>query len=585
MVSANVEIANYKDDFEALSTGDTASSSSNTLTREGSGVEDTSPKAKAAEDPYGFALSPIHTSDLHTSSVSDSKFHSSLFTAIKLADDTESESPVKPKSRMGSLDKSDGVKLLKSRSSLLNIDPSLPMNSKLTPELTESSNSSHTDIAQHKFTPLAPIPSDHLVASDSIRADPIPEGVERSPQVLEPLKTMEMPPKIDLVDSNRPVEQTVKWQDSKTPNLSSMGSDDPLLVKSGNGAPGSSQVGSGKLTQIPFTSSFQNIASAETVVDSLTVVTEVPNSSLGDMEGELTDLQSTLVRSGLPQIPITQPSPPVTSQSSTESIINEMSPGNSPSHETTVAEKPDHLAGDPTHYSDLNIQEIIRAITGEELACITKEILESSPPKKVDLSPSSHVAKGARKLKSNAPTGVKLGDRTKPKRTQNSMAKQKTKLSSSRESLASQASKKSDLSFRKQTTGVIARSKNKRGIAHSKNETGKEKSAPSSQLTTKKPEPFQRTSQLGNKRGEHTIKTKSNQKPALQDPHHPKYYYLSANQEESNPWSGIETDSNSDYFESSQRPVKFEEMAATYAKEVSAVYYHCTQQLLIIILL
>lgn len=549
----------YKDDFDSLSTQDHASSSgdsSNTVTHmeleaEGSALKEDATVMKETNNmQHGFTLSPIHTSSLQTTSLHDSgsNLESSLFADVRVPKEiskTEMESPSKPKLMITGLGDRHEKKLLIGRSSKSNAEErtpvTVPTSSVLPQELSSSTESSRSVIShstslndggQKKFTPLAPIPSESMAASGVIpKVDSITEEDKNVP-ILKPLGTGKILSKQFVVsDDSRPSELNVKAE----PVLSSVRSDTPGMV---HGESNSDLWRSAKLTTVPSSSSFHvnpNVGNSEAAIDSLTAVTDVPNSSVGGVDSELAELQSALARAGLPQIASTQ-----------QITRNEMSHGSTPSHKNTTTEKSDHPVEDLL-YDDFNIQEIIRAITGEELASAGKEILEGR-----DLPTASQ---GTRSMKNDSPRDLKCD--TKPKAVRSRTNKQKARLSSSRESLTSQTSK-SNLSFRKQTAS---------SAVHSRTNTNSNEKENSSQAVKKSKLP-QRSGKPGSKKSTGRALKQTQPAPSLS----PRPISSPMQHIESSPLSDLEVRSNTDLPGNQQRTrdsVKMVVMEEPVIKEVN----------------
>jgi hypothetical protein len=186
-----------------------------------------------------------------------------------------------------------------------------------------------------------------------------------------------------------------------------------------------------KLTSIPLPGVHQQqtAASNVTMADTKTVVTGAGNSSWGGkpVETELSRVQGALAAAGgAPQVKTAQHKSEKSPQPAAKSIDIEFSTDSELSesslHEGNAPRGTDH-PGTELDYEGLNIQEIIRAITGEELASVGKEILESDPVQEAPPEATATRRKGAL---------------VKVKRPASSQ--QKMHLSSSRESLVSNSS-------------------------------------------------------------------------------------------------------------------------------------------------
>lgn len=416
---------------------------------------------------HGFALSPIHT--LLTSPKSDvgsNSGNSSLIIDTKPSEETEFRPPAHPRVTPGSSYTKGDTKLLKGRSSkpsLLTAEQSppisVPTSSILPQEVTSSTESSVTvnssDQTQ-RLTPLAPILTDHAIKySESVHKVESISGSLKNERVLKPLQAENTSSKPSAVDSSKATTSGEEMKKYDVPVLSSASTAGVVASRSGNME--SSMVRTGKLTSVPSPSTHRaNITSNDTAMDTLTLVTDIAASPLAGegIDSELSRAHDALLaakpnaeqKSEVPtHLQLTARS--VRDQISTES---ECSESGSP-REGGVA-----LQSDPPEedlaYEGLNLQELIRAITGEELASVGREILEGSPRQEV--SPTAPVVKEARKFKR---TGSAPGEssRVKRKAEQSGISKQKPHLSSSREVLASSTS------LRKPTAASAAHSKTK----------------------------------------------------------------------------------------------------------------------------
>lgn len=474
----------YTDYFESLSTRDAASSggSSSTITQD-----------SAAAKQHGFALSPIHASVMYASELSDSS--SSMGSHAK----SESETP---KVATTGLSMKSDSKLLKGRASkpsLLNSKQSpivsapasniLPQDSVESSKSIDSSHSSFT-VSDSKFTPLAPLSDHHVVPSNiAQKVDSVTDSNrDKNTSVLKPLETDSALVKPNEGDRNKPVSG---WDGQKhdVRMLSSVSSDIPLLVQSNEN---DTQLQPGRRLSNVLTSSLHH----NSTVDTLTAVTDIADSSIaGATDGQLTEVQSALVAAGLSQINTAQQKPetPTHFQHSARSAAEGLC---IPSHERGVAGASDDPAKDLT-YESLNIQELIRAITSEEIASAGKEILEGTPMQ--ELPPPPKVVK--RTLKVKPKTVDTSADHSGFKAKQTVTSKQRTQLSSSRESLLSQGSR-SDSSLRKQTA------------PHSRTKTrssGRDNSTRTAQANTKR-------SKLPHKSDKEAVKTNIGHKQAQKAP-------------------------------------------------------------------
>lgn len=514
----------YKDDFESLSTRDAVSSgsSSDTITHVGSVSGDVSLKQETiraspdADMQRGFVLSPIHDTQLSPMSDLGSTFgNSSLFTDAKPTEpQSPSKSPSHSKMATGSPYIKGDAKLLKGRSSkpsLLNTEqpPAPPTGSILPQEMTSSTESSVTtssyaEQTQQIFASLAPISTDPSVkVSDSVhKVESITGGGLKSANVLKPLQVEKAFSKPGTGNSNRPPTSSVDKYD--VPVLSSASTEG---VEAGR-----KESSTGKLTSVSSPSVHHlNARSNDTVVDTLTVVTDIADSSLGgEGDGELSRVQSALVATEQPQIKSAQHKTETSStrlQPTAKSIDGEFSTASEFSESSprgSITEKPD-LPERELNYEGLNIQELIRAITGEELASAGRDILEGSP--RPEAPPEASTDKITQKFKrtGSAPGGSKV--KRKPEQS-GIMSKQKSHLSSSRDSLASNSS-----SLRKPTGA---------GAAHSRTKTrssGKDNGTPVTGQESKRSRLPQKTTKLGNIGGEQAAsKALPRPSPAINKP-------------------------------------------------------------------
>ena len=455
----------YTDDFESLSTRDGVSSggSSNTITQDHMGLG-TSLQDSASKQ-HGFFPSPIHTGIMYASDLQLSDSNSSIGSHLKSESETpevdptglsmksESETPPTelsmksesktPKVAPTGLSMKSDSRLLKGRASkpsLLNSKQSpvvsAPTSSILPQESAEggkSNDSSHSSFSDPKFTPLAPLSDHRVVPSDMARKveSAVIDNRDKDTSVLKPLETDSALVKPNEVDSTKP---PLGWDGQKhnAHMLTSVSSDIPSLVPEND-----IQLQPGRrLSNVMTSSLHQN----STAVDTLTAVTDIADSSIaGVTDSQLAEVQSALVAAGLSQIDTThqKPDTPTHFQPSTGNVAEELCV---PSHEGGV-DAVSNPAKDLT-YESLNIQELIRAITSEEITSAGKEILEGTPMQK--LPPPPKIFKRALKLKPKAvDTSI---DRSGFKAKQTGMSKQRAQLSSSRESLGS----RSDSSSRKQ---------------------------------------------------------------------------------------------------------------------------------------
>lgn len=450
----------YKDDFESLSTRDvvSSSSSSNTVThvRSASGgvalEEDTmSPSDSGVK--RGFALSPIHTVQMSPKSdLGSTSGNSSLVTDIRPTEDTESRPPANLVATSGSLYAKGDTRLLKGRSSKPSLLPSehpppmtVPTSSILPQKAsssTESSVTANSSDQTRRLTPLAPISTDHGIKySESVHKVESIAGSLKNESILKPLQTEKASSKPSAAESGKYTTSGAELKKYDVPVLSSASTEG--MAAGHSDCIENSTARAGRLTSA--STHHANVTSNDTAVDTLTVVTDIAASPLGGdgTDSELSRAHGALVAAE-PKLGITEKQSETSThlhpagksardQVSTES---ECSESGSPC-EGGVALRSD-LPGEDLAYDGLNIQELIRAITGEELASMGREILQGSSPRQ-EVSPTAPVVKDIRKLKR---TGSAPGEssRTNRKPELSGISKLKTHLSRSRESLTSNPS-------------------------------------------------------------------------------------------------------------------------------------------------
>ncbi len=458
---------------------------------------------------HGFTLSPIHTSSEMTSPGVRSSLEKSLpFEGTKpVGESMKTEPPAgvslktetsKRKVTTGLSDRSD-LKLLEKRTSkpsALNAEqlPSTPqyLNSSTESGISATSQSSANIDGEHlrKLTSLAPLPRDHAATSDKTRGgvDSTSGMIGKDTYVLKPLEAEKSSTLASLGKSasTQSIGGKLDVQDSSAPVLLAVGSDDPVLGRN-TGAP----LRSAGLTDVPPPSTIPDCASVSTKSmdkkisrDTLTAVTDIPITPVPDLASQLAELQGSLLTDKPPQVTSTQYSsqPHTQLQASTQGIgIDLPHQASHPLHENITTVELDELATDSV-YGNLDIQNIIRAITCEEIASIGKDILKTrrkqshSPPqmpKRARKATAAGVSVGSKqteygtKLKpaQKGITGRKKvqGVPSREQRVvaarqkesmqgQRGMAKQKAGLYSSRESLAS----KSDSSVQKKKAASVS---------------------------------------------------------------------------------------------------------------------------------
>ena len=571
--SANLE-SEYKEDFES-----SPGSSSNTVTLGGSAIakED----AKDAGKLHGFMLSPIHTSDVQSSSVPESPSHLEQTSDGRPPKDSTDvdegviEPPSKPK--VVANERSDG-RLLKGRASkslLLNehVEPAAfktpPPSSGIlaTQEPTLSSESGKSIVSPplaslndggqaKKFSPLAPISSDGGVTLLTEAIHKVDSSTEKKEAcVLKPLEADSTPTRF-ASDSQKPAMKT-KVESSSSASAAVLSP--PLSRHESAGlVHGSSNRTEGappKVIRMPPSSSssphlHQSGVDGD-VADSLTAVTGVPDSVLSGVDdSDLAELQSALMKAGLPPISTTQQQKSQSSQvQPRDKTVGELS--HTPTAQTVDTGEHEHPTEVSALADDFNIQELIRAITTEELATVGKEILESSPrggassgvlgaTRTIRAEP---LVRGGQKRNEAAVGEARKGrPNLKPK---SGVSRQKPRLSDSRESLAS----KSDSSFKKQP--IAARSAKPSG-------SGKGNGTVSIQATSKKSKLPQK-SKSGSRKG-----VTAHNKPVQQSSIYPTEPSVKI---QSSP-SGVEAGSTSCFsvLSDSEEPVSTDEFTA---REVS----------------
>ena len=248
-----------------------------------------------------------------------------------------------------------------------------------------------------------------------------------------------------LLTSNKPV--AIGDSGNSRKEHTPLSSNKSAVVVGEGGRDGSAPVASQRLTTVPAPSTLHpHQDDNNPAADSLTVVTDVPNSTLGgEIDAEMAELQGALAKAGLPQINTWEQSYGLSPR-----LVSHTS-----AHKVEAVEQPPGPSMEELMSGDFDIQEIIRAITAEEVASATKEILEASPKKIPSGKPSkpTHPLQGTQTVRAGPPSAApavgakKRGVYSKTKPAALPASKQKTQLSSSRESLAS----RSDTSVRKRS--------------------------------------------------------------------------------------------------------------------------------------
>ena len=474
----------YKDDFDSASTTPQEEAPTPSVSLASKTIDNVD---LGTDEQHGFTLSPIHVSDMQTPI--STTYTRSRMEQSSLQEEANLGSPSKHKMTAGM----DEGKLLEKRSSkpsLLSAEE-LPPGGHVPQELNSSTESSTMGLSPSslasgdesrlkKLAPLVPLSRD-LVATTS-------EGVQstfgvsgRDTYTLQSLDAEKPVIKTSISESTstKSVSGEKGTLDFVAPVLLSVKGDSPALAKNTTGTP----LRSTHITGLPpSVSDHMSLVSKSTdkkvVTDSLTAVTDIPNSSVGDIASQLADLRSpSLVSNDPPQATSPEPfsQPQTQLQASAASIASDLPHRTSPPLRDSVAtEKLDQPETDSI-YGDLDIQNIIRAITCEEMASIGKDILET---KRKQAQSPPQVPKVAHKGKARStavgPTGTKKlkpSQRDMPKKKvgiqgreekgetrqrawqvssqgQRWASRQKTGLSSSKESLAS----KSDLSVPRKPT-------------------------------------------------------------------------------------------------------------------------------------
>ena len=440
----------YKDDFESFSTTpQEAPSSSVSLSSKTIGNVEI-----GTDEQHGFTLSPIHISDTQiAASASDGGSNleqSSPLGGAKPAGESirmelkpvgedvrmelkpvgenmgiEPTSPLKHKVSTGS---SDRGLLLEKRSSkpfVLNTEQ-LPSSGSTPQDLLNSSTESSKSAISHlssasgdaghlrKLTPLAPLAREHAATPEGGGVDSTSSISGKDTYILKPLETDKPSDKAGLGKSAsaQSVSGKMDSHDSGAPVVVSVNTDDPALVRSNT----STSVGAAQLTNVPPPSMTDHVnvstknTNAKAVVDTLTEVTDMPNSSVADFISQLAELQSSsLVVDEPPPVTSTQQSsqPQSQLQGSTQTTSSDFPHQTIHSHDTALTDKVDQPTSDSV-YGDMDIQNIIRAITCEEIASIGKDILQTK--RKQSQSPPPQVPKGSGRARTakHAEYGVKL---------------------------------------------------------------------------------------------------------------------------------------------------------------------------------
>ncbi len=261
----------------------------------------------------GFTLSPIHSSDVYSSmdksrSVSDFDFSSWLPRKFPVRSQGATTSR-NEKSRANETEISQGrVIPLKSQASNENDK------STLSPSRMTASRD------QEKFVSLRPTSinaSDSEAESDRDISSNVLLGAEKIPSVVS---YSELAAKKHEVQS------------------STMINEGTALEQNGNN--NNFRFGTGKMLNKSPLHPEVTSKNADIAAESLTLVTEMPNSSLGGISSEMAELQSALIAAGLPQI------------------------------NSAVTTQPNST------YTKTDLKDVIRAIASEELTTVSKKIFE-----------------------------------------------------------------------------------------------------------------------------------------------------------------------------------------------------------------
>lgn len=463
---------NYQDDFESLSTHDTSS----TVTKvTGSSVESESGTSLHRETEthsedkstklHRLSLSPVHTSDVKMLAATSADTNLSRNSSSE-ASDTETESsrspPIVPTT------KESEKKLLLNRSSRGSLSmqrdaPSLPTGMEVKPSsgtVSESSFRSDSD----ELVPLAPVlPSQDDADGEIVGIDDfLKQEVEKTPKKTSNSRALGKPV---LGTNENPVTSLISMSDRGQSLVQNEGVitivDKPVA------------------TTVPSnpveldTRTKRDGAATYT----LTAITDTPTAAPHEtfqhsaFDSEMAELQSALAAAGLPQI--------VSVGYSSSKDVNTSS-----QHERmgTVEESPpaDHPA------AKKSLQEVIRAITAEELTSASREILGGSLMEKTP--------KLSKVVQKEKPVGTARREKGKTSGTSKhpqSSTRRTSSLSSgsSRDSLNVQASRSSGINVKRQITNTTGHSRSKPNVKTPSGQLVNKKSKPSSQVSSNSKSP------------------------------------------------------------------------------------------------
>ena len=437
--------------------------------------------ANEGSTQFGFTLSPIHSSDVQSSSPSNKSHSRSSDVSTNASNETELRSPRKSAVKNVSVRSDDkDQKLLKKEESKTNI---------LSQELTESSNSRTSSRLndsedQSQVVPLAPIPKRD--SSNDVKQNVNSEILTTEVGVLKSLDAgQKVPGKI----TSREVSGG-KSEVQDATGLSTTRSDSLTLKQNDNEAE-TIHSRAQKLTDMPSSSSL-TAKDVDLAVDSLTAV----SADLA-VSSEMIELQKALAAAGLPQMTNAK------WKSGTSTHIGptdrELLTKNTDGGGSTVGKSrvSAHPQKDST-YTKQNLQDVVRVIATQELANVSKEILEGGS---IHDPPTPSVGKVAHKMKKSGPAELTKATKDlqlKPKQLQSKKMKKVSPFSSGRESPMPQAPRDGS-SFRKLTVKVSGKAYSKKSKFNSR---GKENLTPSSRTTRKLASPKQarkQTTKLSNK--------------------------------------------------------------------------------------